>query len=380
MKILHTSDSSQVMLKRLASDRPQHTHEMLPSNDFYGHADILKRYLWLEKASALKCVIEHGWRERSTNWAVELNAPFFVYLVWSPQRFEFVQRHTPRACFALGPMIEYAPPLRTERLHTLQNAYGRNLLFFPSHSTHWVDANHDTENMCDRLETMRSRFQTIRVCMYWRDIQRGLHVPYQKRGFMVQCAGHIYDRLFYNRLRELIEPATVTASMTPGSCIGHSLCLGKPYWHLDASVDFVSDHTVELNTIDRSIQERSIAKDIAEIFAPQEEHISPVQWEFSRQTFGVGQRKSAYDLRLILQIADEIWRLSQLTAINEDRVLGGMLAAKALERLHTQDVGMSVRYAEQAAATAPDLAAQVLKRLQESMSEQADAEYAARAS
>lgn len=357
---------SQELLERLSAERPQQTPELFPSNDYYGHADILKRYVKLPKTIALKGVIEHGSRLDNTNWAVEIDAPAFIYFVWSPRRFDVVQRHANRSCYALGPMIQYVPPLRIERLKALEDTYGRNLLFFPSHSSHWVDTNYDIENMCNHLEDIGSRFQTIRVCMYWRDIQRNLHIPYEKRGFLVQCAGHIYDRLFYNRLRELIEPATITASMVPGSHIGHSLCLGKPYWHLPAPVEFITDYAQPQHNCDLNFWQSDIATVIKKLFAPQEEHINPEQLAFAVHIFGLNQHKSPSSLRIILELAEEIWTLSQQPDASQNRLLACMLLAKGLEYLHKQDRITALRLTEQAAKHAPDFAERALSQLHDS--------------
>jgi len=350
-------------LQRLAAERPQQTPEELALNDFYGHADMLKRYAGIDRKSSLRVVIEHGSRLGNTNWDNEIAAPYFIYFTWSPRRFPTVQEHTNKACFSLGPLIEYTPPVRLDRLRQLQGKYGRNLLFFPSHSTHWVDANHNIDAICTRLEALGKDFDTIRICMYWRDIQRGMHNAYLKNGFPVQCAGHMYDKHFYTRLRELIESATVTASMTIGSCIGHSLSLGKPYWHLEEPVEFSSNHKLEFEKIDQSIQQRDISRDICKQFPQGSYSISPEQKAFAESAFGLGQKKAPDKLRLIMMLATEIWTLSQATAGKDARLLGCMMLAKSMEYLFLNNLRAASRLAAEALEMAPDFSTKILEYL-----------------
>ena len=42
------------------------------------------------------------------------------------------------------------------------------------------------------------------VCIYWRDIQLGYHKYFLENGFEVVTAGHMYDKLFFYRLKEIL--------------------------------------------------------------------------------------------------------------------------------------------------------------------------------
>jgi hypothetical protein len=348
------------MLQRLAAERPQQTVEELALNDFYGHADLLKRYTGISRKSPLRAIIEHGSRLGDTNWDNEVDAPYFIYFTWSHRRFPTVQAHADKACFSLGPLIEYAPPVRPDRLQKFRTEYGRNLLFFPSHSTHWVDANHNIDSICTRLKNFNKDFNTIRICMYWRDIQRGMHHAYVKHGFPVECAGHMYDKHFYTRLRELIETATVTASMTIGSCIGHSLSLNRPYWHLEEPVEFTSNHSTQFEKIDQAIQQRTISKTIREQFQPGRYSITPEQRVFAVTAFGLGQKKSPEALTRIITLGQEIWTLSKNPADNGNRLLGCMMLAKSLEHLFLNNLRTATQLTAEALKMAPGPAKDIL--------------------
>lgn len=364
MYTLPAAASTSATLARLAAERPFKTVETFQVNDFYGHASMLKRYVGLAGEKPLRSIIEHGVRFGNSNWATEINAPFFMYCCWSPSRFDVIHSATNKACFALGPLIEYVSPPRPERLEELHAAFGRNLLFFPSHSTHWVENDYDIAEICATLEQIGKDFDTVRVCMYWRDIQRGLHEEYIRRGFTVQCAGHIYDKNFYRRLREIIEPATITASMTPGSCIGHCTSLGKPYFHITTTTTWNSKHQLFYNQISGDIEQLPVTEHLAQLFKTQREDISPEQQAFLAMHLGVGHRKTPEELRRIFQLGEDIWNLSQSTAPDDNRLLALMLVAKTLEAHHAGNRLHMLRFAEQAVTLAPDLEHRVLDIIQ----------------
>ncbi|MDR3044985.1 MAG: hypothetical protein LBU75_12120 [Desulfovibrio sp.] len=358
--------ASDDMLLRLSAERKLKTTEQFEFNDFYGHATILKRHVKLPRALPLRVIIEHGSRIGDTNWDAEINAPYFIYFCWSPERFDTIRGAANKACFALGPMIQYVPGPRPERLAALAETYGRNLLFFPSHSTHWVDNEYDVSDVCARLHDIGKQFDTVRVCVYWRDIQRGLHRKYLQEGFSVHCAGHIYDANFYSRLREIMESATVIAAMTPGSCMGHGASLGKPYFHLSAATRWHSAHDHYFQKIDSTIEEKPITRHIAQLFGELRDDITPEQRAFLATLFGIDHRKTPEELRRIFQLGEDIWSLSQATAPDGNRLLALMLLAKALEAHHAGNRLHLLRFAEQAVALAPDLEHRALDIIQSS--------------
>ena len=72
---------------------------------------------------------------------------------------------------------------------------------------------------------------TIKICMYWKDIQLKRHQIYIDNGFEVISAGHIYDKMFYYRLYDILIRFNYSLGSSFGSFVFHSaICGTKVYF------------------------------------------------------------------------------------------------------------------------------------------------------
>ena len=158
-------------LYELAKDISQLTSELHLSNDFYGNATVLKHFAEVPQNYQIKAAIEHGPFLEDFVWNVDIDAPVPAMIFPASARFAFLRKKTNKALFAIGHTLHYAPHHMDEV--TLENERERlkkNLLVFPPHSTHHVNANYEIHKYCKMLETIGKDFNTIRVCLYWKDI------------------------------------------------------------------------------------------------------------------------------------------------------------------------------------------------------------------
>jgi hypothetical protein len=70
---------------------------------------------------------------------------------------------------------------------------------FPAYSTHHIRASFDFKSYAEYLEKLDERFKPIVICIYWKDYLSGHHVEFQKKGFKIITAGHMFD-LFMLRI------------------------------------------------------------------------------------------------------------------------------------------------------------------------------------
>ena len=219
-------------LERLARDRPLVTRELHPPSAFYGHIEALKRYAGMPPRSRPKVAIAHGVYLTDFVWDVDVGARVPTYLCASEHQARIYSAAAPtRTALAVGPTVLYAPRSDQEG-----RPDGRVLVAFPAHSTHHVDAVYDVARFADRLKAIKDDWDQIRVCMYWRDVLRGAHLPYLERGFECVTAGHIYDAGFLTRLRRILEGATAVVSNEVGSFVFQAVALGRPVWLVDDEV------------------------------------------------------------------------------------------------------------------------------------------------
>ena len=189
-------------LKKLTQDRALHTPELHSSNDFYGHAFILKRYAGLPTTYSTKLAIAHGPQRPGGWWEHDLNAALPGYCVSSELARQAAKSARPdKEVFAMGPLIAYASPIwEPQQAAALKSRLGKSLLCFLSHSTHHIRVDYDLDVCLDVIAENGKEFDSVTVSIYWKDYNADLESRLSSRGFHCVTAGHMYDKFFLDRL------------------------------------------------------------------------------------------------------------------------------------------------------------------------------------
>lgn len=166
----------------------------------------------------------------------------FVNLVWSNKiLLKYKVLTTNPSVFAIGAPFFYAKSLLSDvEVLAEKKRLGTNLLAFPMHSSHGVSAIYDPKIFLEVLKKQKHKFDTIRVCLYWKDILNGSHKIYLENGFECVCSGHIFDLNFLRRQKSLFQIADATISNGMGSHIGYSIFMNKPHCFMPDKVEFVN--------------------------------------------------------------------------------------------------------------------------------------------
>lgn len=231
-------------LQKLSAPLPYHPHFYFDDCNYYGILFQLLKYSKIEiDDSGLplhEIYLEHGIvignlvRADSVNLARKT-------LTFSKYRSQFILEKTGKTPSLIGPYIHYAEGiLDEEALSKIKTSLGRVLLVFPSHSIGAVAAEYDKNQFCLEIEKRKAGYDTVLVCMYWKDVQNGDHDYYQKMGYKLTTAGHRDDLYFLDRLKSIILLAEMVISNSTGTHIGYSLFLGKPNYLFKQHVSLVS--------------------------------------------------------------------------------------------------------------------------------------------
>ena len=290
----------------LSKDRPLSTDEIYTPNDFYGHATILKQYMQLPIAYKIKAAIEHGPFLGEHIWEEDIKASLPCIFTQSAKRFSVLKKKTSKALFSIGPPLFYANhDLDHSFLISDKNRLRKSLLVFPAHSTHWVKANYNIIKYCKFLENLGKNFDSIRVCLYWKDILNGVAEIYMSYGFECVTAGHIYDPLFLNRLKSIIKTSTITTSNEVGTHIGYCIMMGKPH--------FLNDINIQYTAESEKILKRDLNNDIKtdleirSAFSKLQDYISTKQMEIIDRHWGISETKTVEEMKSILEIAEDMF-------------------------------------------------------------------------
>ncbi len=228
-------------LSLLCADRELKTPEHHTANDFYGHAHTLKVYCGLAPEYQIKAAIEHAPTLGEFVWGPDQSCEFPTILSFSPARFNQIRERSAKALFAIGSPILYAKSALTqEALAHERQRLGRSLLVFPSHSSHFLKIQYDLQDYCEKIKKVAktSDCETVRVCLYWKDVLLGADQLYSAHGFELVSAGHMFDPLFLPRLRSIIESATFATSSEGSTAAGYCVALGLPFFLTDTPYEF----------------------------------------------------------------------------------------------------------------------------------------------
>lgn len=188
---------NQNKLDLLSNDISFKTSEVHIQNDYYGQASIIKSIL-LKPSKSLYAVFEHGVGVIDDIWHVDKFSEFKVSYLSSEFRKQVYKEKTKKYCFNVGNIIDYI------KLPSESNYKKNGSIYFLSHSTHNISNNLNLNKIIEELNLLPIEYRPKYICIYWRDIQLGYHKLFIENGFQVVTAGHMYDKLFFYRLKEIL--------------------------------------------------------------------------------------------------------------------------------------------------------------------------------
>lgn len=286
-----------------------YTNELHPPNDWYGHAKNFKNFLGLPQKYQFKFIIEHGTciTDETVKIDLETNLPSFI--TYSKRRASVFKQYKDYV-YSIGPFIHYAPDLLTsEEFSQEKKRLRKNLLFFPMHSTLDTNCNFDIIDLCKTIKKIGKNFNTIRVCLYWIDVLKGLNKIYQDFGFEVITAGHILDPNFLSRLRSIIKLASYTASNGISSHVAYCIFFKKPHYIFPQKLNF-SGNSHEI--IIKSVYMKSHPyREVRQAFSKPYNNITNRQYALVNKYWGLSESRSKQEFLNIVYETEEIFKSYQ---------------------------------------------------------------------
>jgi hypothetical protein len=297
----------QQLSKHISNFAP-YSQELNPPNDFYSHATTLKKFLGIPLNYQFKFVIEHGVFIDKGICDLEAYTLLKSIVTSSNFRSSILKSCKPNT-FAVGPYIHYANNLyHQQKLEKEKERLKNSLLVFPLHSTSDVRARYNIEDFCKQIKKFGKDFNKIRVCLYWKDVLRGIHKYYQNAGFECVTAGHAYDPYFLPRLKDIIETSTVTLTNYLGSHSGYCIFLNKPHIITKQNIEFKGNKN-SLKVV-ASYHNATAYNKIIQLLSKKSFKISPEQREIISYYWGFDQIKTKEELTKIVEKTEEIYNRS----------------------------------------------------------------------
>lgn len=295
----------------LCRDRPLLTGELHEPNDFYGLATVLKAYCSIPNQYQLKAALEHAPTLGDFVWGPDLNACIPSIFCFSPERFKLIRKKSLKSLFAIGSPIQYAQGILSQAEVRREKArLGNNLLVFPLHSTHHNQVQYDIHKYCKRIRELATNYNSVRICMYWKDVLSGTAEIYQSYGFECTSAGHMFDPDFLPRLRSMIEIADQATGPEGGTSVGYCIALGVPFFLTHTQSSYKANGEIRADSLEAEIALSKIFYDKVEKILPNHpvQSISLIEKQVIEQLWGIPSKRTPEELRQLFEIAEELYR------------------------------------------------------------------------
>ncbi|MCB0317360.1 MAG: class I SAM-dependent methyltransferase [Bdellovibrionales bacterium] len=308
-------------IEELSRDRSEPvSSEIHTGNIWYGHAKAIKSFCDLPSDYPIKAVIEHGPKFGSSVEAWETNSPLPAMFVYGNFRYKALAPATNKALFTIGSMLSYTEHyLNKQDLREEKKRLGKSLLVFPTHGTHHIDHKFDLNSYCNDLFELSKNFDSVQVCMYWREITRGWHKNFLDKGFEVVTAGHMYDENFLSRLKSIIEPATLVTSNKMGTHFGYCIQMNKPFYFLsNQKIEFEKSPEGNSEVFAKwaswgDVHQFQENLELIEASSCLQDQISSRQQELANKYWGLDKVKSKEELLTIIEIAESLYQTRNIT-------------------------------------------------------------------
>ena len=216
-------------LELMSLDRELETDEIHKVNDFYGQANIIRRYANYKRP--IKVIYEHSIVIHDLIWSIDKESNLNTCFVSSEHRLDVYKKQLKeKHVYNIGSVLNYAIAMSDPQFaknNFKSNKKKSGSIFFPTHSTHHIKSTIDSDYIITKLKLLPEMYLPITICMYWKDIQHGEHLKYLSNGFKVVSAGHIYDNLFYFRLFDIFQNFKYTLGSSFGSFVFHAARSGS---------------------------------------------------------------------------------------------------------------------------------------------------------
>ncbi len=279
-------------------------------NKYYQNEFILKEYAGIDIFKNLNATIEHGvYLLKDYFYENDIKNNAKAIITFSKYRKEVLEKHTDKEIIPIGPYIHYAKSYLNEKQKRAEKLrLGRNLLVFPTHSTDWSSPEFNIRYFISEIEKLKKDFDSVRVCLYWKDIVDKKHLPYIEQGYECVCAGNIFSPFFLSRLKNIIELSDMTVSNSIGTHTGYSVFMNKPNYFIKTEIKYTFDK--KLNTLDNNEQSiilkpfnsnNDYILELEELFSTFSENITTEQKEKIDRYWGTSLIKTPEELNKVLK-------------------------------------------------------------------------------
>lgn len=286
-------------------------------SDYYGIGYWYKKYAGVPEHIPIKLHCDHAPSLQETLLPFDLNSPYqkaFFHNKLKVNDNNKKQRFK-KVYIAGSAFVHY------RKMHNIKKASNpQGTLCFPMHPTAVVDVIMDYDVYMDELLALPKKFHPFTVCLYYLDIEKGLHHKFLKRGFNVVTAGHMFDEKFPVRFYEFLKTKKYVTSNVYGSFVPYAIEMGIPFFFYGKTVNIklnnrgdkgakMGESTLdEYTKTGRKVSYNDLAKKLfkEKVDAPTQE-----QLEFANTVLGINDQIGPTKLKFVLWREYLLWKLKR---------------------------------------------------------------------
>lgn len=229
-------------------------HASYYGNIMYGMDWILNNYT--QTKSIYSGYIEHGlYLNESAEESLLYRSIFNQVITFSSFREGIIKKANNSIKISkIGPYIHYAEPKSAEYITSEKKKNGKTLLVFPQHSTDDISVDYSIDELIGKIEELKKKYKynTVLICLYYRDIQMERDKKYSEAGYRVVCSGYKEDPLFLSRQKTFILMSDAILSNDVGTYVGYAVFYKKPVYVWKQKREFI-DVTGISKTLGKSV-------------------------------------------------------------------------------------------------------------------------------
>lgn len=287
--------------------------EYYRGNMLYGTETTINTYA--EHDEPIKACIEHGVYFGDTVFEAEIGKSGLpAVLTFSSIRKDHIMKKSDKLSIPIGPYINYARPFGENDLEEKFEKLGKTLLAFPIHSTDTVKCSFDIANSIDHITRFKKEkgFESVLICMFYRDIELGRDKYYLDAGFKIVSAGYKIDPLFLPRLKTILLLSDYVWTNDVGTHNGYAVFLKKPVFIWKQEREYVGrgkDDVIKNVPIMKTNSAVEEKKEVYDAFNTFSETVTDKQIAVCNKYWGFEHIKNLEEMRSILISLDEVFAL-----------------------------------------------------------------------
>jgi FkbM family methyltransferase len=263
--------------------------------EVYGFGKWIRRYGYYPSWLPLYINTDHAPSQADQPNPAHLQTTAYCQFYHSPRLVE--QWTGSKPCYTLHSPFVFCRKQKGIELR----ADRKGTIVFPAHSTHHVAVEKDWHGYIRQLLALPEQYQPIAACIYYLDVQKGLHKIFESYGIPVFSAGHWLDPQFAERFYQIISQYRYASSDLLGSYVFYCTEMGLPFFLYPTETDLklVNNGDPNIPLGEYKFENNQVRKSKV-LFGKPVDEVTEEQMAFVRYELGLTQATSRYKMALIL--------------------------------------------------------------------------------